>query len=87
MNEEKIIIKCDIKTYIKTHLFNARVANALNISIDELNNILKLNINDSTRNSIGEHYRYDEVMLLMLDLNFPSSNIITDEIIDKFLDE
>ena len=41
-------------------------------------NILKENVNDSSRNYIGEHERYDEVML---------SSVITDNIINQFLDE
>jgi hypothetical protein len=68
--------RCHIISFIRIHLQNARIANHLNISIDELNDILK-------RNEIGEHKRYDEVMLLM----YNSSSIITDDIIDHFLDE
>ena len=75
--------RCHIKAYICIHLQNARIANHLNISIDELNNILKIDINDPKRNRIGEHKRYDEVMLLM----YNSSSIITDDIINNFLDE
>lgn len=75
--------RCHIKAYICIHLQNARIANHLNISIDELNNILKIDCNDSTRNEIGEHERYDEVMLLMCNSSF----IINDDIINNFLDE
>jgi hypothetical protein len=75
--------RCHIKNYIRLHLQNARIANHLNISIDELNNILKIDFNDSNKNEIGEHQRYDEVMLLM----YNSSSIITDDIINNFLDE
>jgi hypothetical protein len=70
--------RCHIKSYIRIHLQNARIANHLNISIDELNNIL-----DTKRNGIEEHERYDEVMLLM----FNYSSIINDDIINNFLDE
>jgi hypothetical protein len=70
--------RCHIKAYICIHLQNARIANHLNISIDELNNIL-----DTKRNGIGEHERYDEVMLLI----YNSSSIINDDIINNFLDE
>jgi hypothetical protein len=66
----------NIISFIRIHLQNARIANHLNISIDQLNDILK-------RNEIGEHKRYDEVMLLM----YNSSSIITDDIINHFLDE
>lgn len=54
--------KCHIIDYLKIHLRNAITANELNLSIDELNNIMKNDINDSTRNPIGEHERYDEIM-------------------------
>ena len=73
----------NIMSFIRIHLQNARIANHLNISIDELNDILKIDYNDPKRNEIGEHKRYDEVMLLM----YNSSSIITDDIIDHFLDE
>ena len=75
--------RCHIKSYIRIHLQNARIANHLNISIDELNNILKIDCNDSRRNEIGEHERYDEVMLLMCNSSF----IINDDIINNFLDD
>ena len=70
--------RCHIKSYIRIHLQNAKIANHLNISIDELNNIL-----DTKRNGIEEHKRYDEVMLLM----FNSSSIINDDIINNLLNE
>ena len=70
--------RCHIKSYIRIHLQNARIANHLNISIDELNNII-----DPKRNGIVEHERYDEVMLLI----YNSSSIINDDIINNFLDE
>ena len=70
--------RCHIKSYIRIHLQNARIANHLNISIDELNNII-----DPKRNGIEEHERYDEFMLLI----YNSSSIINDDIINNFLDE
>ena len=70
--------RCHIKSYIRIHLQHARIANHLNISIDELNNII-----DPKRNGIEEHERYDEVMLLI----YNSSSIINDDIINNFLDE
>jgi len=79
--------RCHIKDYIRYHLLNARTANRLNLSIDELNNILKCDMNDPSRNGIGEHERYDEVMLLMTGWDMPSSTVITDNIINNFLDE
>jgi Leucine-rich repeat (LRR) protein len=37
--------KCHIIDYINIHLSNARIANHLNLSIDEFNNIIKINTN------------------------------------------
>jgi hypothetical protein len=79
--------RCHIISFIRNHLLEARVANHLNLSINELNNILTNNMNDPTRNEIGEHERYDEVMLLMTGHNLPSSTVITDDIISSYLDE
>jgi hypothetical protein len=79
--------RCHIKSYIRNHLLLARIANRLNLSIKELNNILKNVDNDPTRNALGEHERYDEVMLLMTGHNMPTSTVITDDIINEFLDE
>ena len=79
--------RCHIKAYIVSHLLNARIANRLNLSIDELRNILKCDMNDPSRNGIGEHERYDEVMGLMIGNDMPSSTVITDNIINNFLDE
>ena len=44
-------------------------------------------MNDSTRNGIGEHDRYDEVMLLMTGWNMPPSISITENVINNFLNE
>ena len=56
------------KCHISYHILNGRIANRLNLSMDELNNIFKNDMNDPTRNEIGEHERYNEVMLLMTDI-------------------
>jgi len=69
--------RCYIKDYIKNNLLNARIANHLNLSIDELNDI----------SSDTDHARYDEVMLLMCGWNMSTSTIITDNVINNFLDE
>ena len=55
----------DIRDYIKNNLLEAYTANHFNLSIDELKNIMntEININDPTRNEIGEHHWYDEIML------------------------
>jgi len=76
--------KCHIKSYIKNYLLEARTANHFNLSIDELENIMTTNMNDPTRNIIGEHQRYNEIMCYYPAEN---SNIITDNIINDYLDE
>jgi hypothetical protein len=79
--------RCHIKNYIINHLTNARIANHLNLSIDELNNILKIDMNDRTRNAKGEHQRYDEIIGYYTGNNIYNSSIITNNIINIFLDE
>ena len=66
---------------------NAKIANRLNLSIDELINILKCDMNDTWRNGIGEHERYDEVIGLMTGCDMSFSTVITDDIINNFLNE
>lgn len=75
--------KCYYKDSIKKYLSEIRTAYQLNISIDELKNIMTNNINDPTRNAIGEHDRYDEIMGYYMS----GSSIITNDIINNFLDE
>ena len=72
--------RCHIKNYINEHLCNARIANHLNLSIDELKNIMRTDI-------IEEHQRYDEVIMYYTGHNMRNSTIITNDIIDNFLDE
>jgi hypothetical protein len=85
--KHKYCKRCHIKDYISYHILIARVANRLNLSIDEINNILENNSDDQTRNGVGEHERYDEVMLIMTGHNMSSSTVITNNIINNFLDE
>ena len=75
--------KCHIKNYINYHLSNARVANHLNLSIDELNIIM----DPTTRNSINEHERFDEIIMYFTGHNMRDSTIITNNIIENFLNE
>ena len=70
--------RCDIISNIRNHLLLARVANHLNLSIVELNNIIS---------NTEEHERYDEVMLLMSGITMPSSTVITNDIISDYLGE
>ena len=52
-----------------------------------LNHIITNDLNDPTRNELGEHIRYDEVILLMTNNTISSSTVITNDIIDSFLDK
>jgi hypothetical protein len=79
--------RCHIKNYIEQHILTARIANHLNLSINEINNIMKDDINDPTRNLIGEHERYDELMMYFTGYNMKASTIINNDVIDNFLDE
>ncbi len=86
--------RCHIKNYIKEHILTARVANHLNLSIDEINNIMENrdDVNDATRslltrNLFGEHERYDDVIMYFTGHNMRDSTIITNDVIDNFLDE
>jgi hypothetical protein len=76
--------RCHIKDYITNHLLDARVANHFNLSMEEFNNIMTSNMNDPIRNGIGEHERYDEIMVYYSETQ---SSIITDDVINNFLDE
>jgi hypothetical protein len=61
---------------MKAFLVDIRIANHFNLSIDELNNIMK---NIDPISDI-----YDEIMLYYQEYQ---SKIITDEVINNFLDE
>jgi hypothetical protein len=73
--------RCHIKNYIKNHLLNAHIANKLNLNIDELNYIMEINSDDPKKNEIGEHSKYDDI------IGYFTSSIITDEVINNFLNE
>jgi hypothetical protein len=81
--------RCHLKNYIKQHILTARIANHLNLSIDEINNIMenRYDINDTTRNLTGEHERYDEVIMYFTGHSMRDSTIITNDVIENFLDE
>jgi len=81
----KFCKKCHIKNYIEIHLLNARIANHFNLSIDEFDNIMKININDPIRNRLGENKRYHELMNYIRSAK--SSTIITEYMINDFLEE
>lgn len=76
--------RCHIKDYIIEKLLKAYTANHFNLSIDELKNIMntEININDPSRNEIGEHRRYDEIMIYYLNNQRIISNI-TDTLVNE----
>ena len=80
--------RCHIKDYIQGKLSDDKTANHFNLSIDELKNIMntEININDPSRNEIGEHHRYDEIIGYYIGI-YRQSTIITDDVINNFLDE
>ena len=71
--------RCHLKNYIKQHILRARIANNIMENRED--------INDSTRNLLGEHERYDEVIMYFTGHNMRDSTIITNDVIDNFLDE
>ena len=44
-------------------------------------------VNDATRNLLGEHQRYDDVIMYFTGHNMRGSSIITNDVIENFLDE
>lgn len=76
--------RCYIKSYIKGHINLARIAKYFNLSMDKLEEILTIKKGPG-RNCLGEHIRYDEIMLKLQ--GGIQSTIITEEVIDNFLDE
>ena len=47
---------------------------------------MKIDTNETTRNIIGEHERYDEVIMYFTEYNMINNTIITNDVIDNFLD-
>ena len=75
--------RCYFKAYINNHLTNARIANHLNLTIAELNNIMKIDPDDPIRNPIGEHERYDNIIGYFTGHDMRNSTVITNEVIDN----
>lgn len=79
----KLCNRCNIKNDIKLHLLYAKLAYRLILTIDELKNIIKGDLL-----SIGEYNINDEISLLNdMIIIYSDNTIITDDIINKFLDE
>ena len=76
--------RCHIKKHIKHKLLEAQTANHFNLSMNELKKIMNIDFHDPTRNEIGEHRRYDEIVDYYTRIQ---SSVITEDIINNFLDE
>lgn len=82
--------KCKTISDIKEFIINAKLSNHFNISIEEVKFILRIKdtgLNLLNHNSIGEHYRYNELMIEMNSGNYYNSKIIDNKTIDIYLDE
>lgn len=67
------------------YLLNAKLANHFNKSIQEIDNILTIDMNDPSRNGIGEHIYYHDVMIEFV--KYSNSQFNNREVITRFLDE
>ena len=80
--------KCAIIGDVKIYLDNAKLANHFNTSIKEIEYILELDMNDPNKNPIGEHSKYDDVMLVYQTAGFfGNSQFNNTETISRYLDE
>ena len=77
--------KCKFVGDVSKYLLNVKLANYFNKSIEEIENILTIDMNDPSRNEIGEHSNYDEVMLELV--KYSNSLFNNTETITRFLDE
>ena len=77
--------KCKIVSDINLHLLYAKLANHFNTSIKEIENILEIDMDDPSRNDIGEHQKYDDVMLELV--KYSNSQFNNKEAITRYLDE
>lgn len=60
--------RCKIIADIGMYLTMAKLAYHFNTNIKEIDNILESDMNDLSRNLIGEHRRYDDVMDAMVSI-------------------
>ena len=80
--------KCKIIGDVRIYLDNAKLANHFNTSIEEIEYILELDMNDPNKNPIGEHSKYDDVMLVYQQAGFyGNSQFNNTETISRYLDE
>jgi hypothetical protein len=80
--------RCKIIAEVKIYLNYAKLANHFNTSIKEIEYILELDDNDPNKNPIGEHSKYDDVMLVWSNAGYYSNSIFNNtEAISSYLDE
>jgi len=60
--------RCKIIADIGNYLSMAKLAYLFNTNIKEIDNILEIDMNDPSRNLIGEHEKYDDVMGAMVEM-------------------
>lgn len=77
--------RCKIIAEVKIYLDNAKLANHFNTSIKEIEYILELDSNDPNKNPLGEHSKYDDVMLIYA--GYSNSQFNNTETISRYLDE
>lgn len=80
--------RCKIIADVKIYLDNAKLANHFNTSIEEIEYILELDDTDPNKNPIGEHSKYDDVMLVYQSASFfGNSQFNNTETISRYFDE
>ena len=77
--------RCKIIADIGNYLSMAKLAYHFNTNIKEIDNILEIDMNDPSRNLIGEHRRYDDVMGAFVSMN--NSQFNNREAISNYLKE
>jgi hypothetical protein len=77
--------RCKIIADIGMYLTIAKLAYHFNTNIKEIDNILEIDMNDPSRNLIGEHRRYDDVMGAMVSIC--NSQFNNTETISNYLKE
>ena len=74
--------RCKIIADIEDYLIRSKLAYHFNTNIKEIDYILEIDMGDPRKNLIGEHDKYDDVMLVM-----PNITNSLKEAISIYLDE
>jgi hypothetical protein len=77
--------RCKIIDDIQNYLFMVKLAYLFNTNIKEINNIIEIDMNDPSRNLIGEHDRHDDVMNALVTIT--DSQFNNKEAISNYLKE